>query len=138
MTDASTERRRMLALCVAECEQIERDFRDSQLTGYANGAFACATAIRRLMGEDGGRRIIVLAPDDEDVRPDVPVTFAARVQSARKAKGMSQAKLAEASGVRQQSIASIETGDTERPKRLHEIAKALDVSVDWLLYGDSE
>lgn len=64
MTDATTERRRMLALCVAECEQIEREFRDSQLTEYANGAFACATAIRRLMGEDGGRRIIVLAPDD--------------------------------------------------------------------------
>jgi phage repressor protein C with HTH and peptisase S24 domain len=50
----------------------------------------------------------------------------------RTAKGMSQAELATKVGVRQNTIAAIETGATTRTKYLADLARALGVTVDEL------
>src|SRR4051794_31149317 len=50
----------------------------------------------------------------------------------RTARGLSQQELAKMIGVRQNTIAAIETGATTRTKYLAEIARALKVSVDEL------
>jgi phage repressor protein C with HTH and peptisase S24 domain len=57
-----------------------------------------------------------------------------RLRQARKALSLSQEALAERVGAMGQSaIAEIEGGRVDRPKRLMEIARHLDVSEDWLL-----
>ncbi len=63
-------------------------------------------------------------------------SLASRVRSRRKALNMSQEDLAAAIGMKQQSIVSIEAGDVERPRKLRELARALQVSEDWLLTGE--
>src|SRR6266481_1184588 len=50
----------------------------------------------------------------------------------RTARGLSQQELAKMIGVRQNTIAAIETGATTRTKYLADIARALGVSVDEL------
>jgi phage repressor protein C with HTH and peptisase S24 domain len=51
----------------------------------------------------------------------------------RRARGMSQQRLARASGVRQNTIAAIESGRTQRTRFAAEIARALNVSVTQLV-----
>lgn len=58
-----------------------------------------------------------------------------RVKAAREAAGLSQAELAERVGMRQTGIGSIEAGDVERPRKIIEIARALNVTPEALL-GD--
>jgi transcriptional regulator with XRE-family HTH domain len=55
-----------------------------------------------------------------------------RVARRRKELGMSQAELGRRVGVKQQTIASLETGGVRRGTRLHEIATALHVNIEWL------
>jgi transcriptional regulator with XRE-family HTH domain len=72
--------------------------------------------------------------------PAVPkvdkVAFGKRVLERRKKIGISAAKLAEAVGMKQQGIANIEKGIVERPRRLMELARALETTEDWLLYRE--
>lgn len=58
-----------------------------------------------------------------------------RVKQAREAAGLTQSQLATAIGSegKQSAIAEIEAGRVRRPKRLHEIAKATNTTVEWLL-----
>lgn len=63
------------------------------------------------------------------------VAFGKRVADRRSELGLSQTELAEAAGMKQQGVASIESGKVERPRKLKEIAEALGVTDDWLLYG---
>lgn len=58
-----------------------------------------------------------------------------RVRHMREQNGISQARLAEMAGTSQQAIQQIESGKTERPRFLHEIAQALGVTADWLRTG---
>lgn len=58
-----------------------------------------------------------------------------RVRYMREQTGLSQARLAEMAGTSQQAIQQIESGKTERPRFLHEIAQALGVTTDWLKTG---
>lgn len=58
-----------------------------------------------------------------------------RVRYMREQTGLSQARLAEMAGTSQQAIQQIESGKTERPRFLHEIAQALGVTIDWLKTG---
>jgi phage repressor protein C with HTH and peptisase S24 domain len=64
-------------------------------------------------------------------------TLAARVRSCRKDKRLTQAQLGKAVRVSKQTISAIERGSTLQPaySTLAAIAKALDVSADWLLTG---
>ncbi|EPK7527343.1 XRE family transcriptional regulator [Klebsiella variicola] len=65
-------------------------------------------------------------------------TLAERLKIAREKKRMSQAQLADLIGLSQQSVAKIENGDTLQPRKIKEIAKALDVSQKWLQLGIEE
>lgn len=58
-----------------------------------------------------------------------------RLLEARIKAGMSQADLAEKVGVSQQSIQKIESGQTNVPRRISDIAKAVNVSSYWLQFG---
>lgn len=60
-------------------------------------------------------------------------TLGARLKHAREAAGLTQAELAERVGMAgQSSIEAIEAGRSKRPTRIHEIAKACNVTVEWL------
>jgi transcriptional regulator with XRE-family HTH domain len=62
-------------------------------------------------------------------------TIAERIKAVRQERGWSQAQLAEKVGVAQSSIGNIESGVRQRPRELVSIAKALNVSPDWLETG---
>lgn len=65
-------------------------------------------------------------------------TLAKRLKTARERIGMTQAQLAEKTGVSQQSIAKIEKGETLQPRRIEKIAAALNVPQKWLQLGIEE
>jgi transcriptional regulator with XRE-family HTH domain len=58
-----------------------------------------------------------------------------RLKTARLQKGLSQAQLASKVGATQSVIQKIETGKSQRPRKLDRIARALDVSPVWLMFG---
>lgn len=62
-------------------------------------------------------------------------TFALRLLQARRARGMSQAMLARASGVSQSAIASYENGSRKTAKGIFDLARALQVDPTWLSMG---
>lgn len=62
-------------------------------------------------------------------------TLAARLQQARKLRGISQAELAKGAGISQPSIANIENGLNIRSRALPEIAAYLRISYQWLKSG---
>ncbi|EOC0442470.1 XRE family transcriptional regulator [Cronobacter sakazakii] len=63
-------------------------------------------------------------------------TLAERLKKAREKAGLSQLQLAEQVGLTQQSIAKIENGVTEQPRKIKQLALALGVTANWLQYGD--
>ncbi|WP_273393513.1 XRE family transcriptional regulator [Actinobacillus porcinus] len=62
-------------------------------------------------------------------------TLADRIQSSMLSRGLTQQKLAELVGITQQSVNKIVMGETLNPKKIVEIANALDVDVQWLKTG---
>ena len=58
-----------------------------------------------------------------------------RLRMARVQKGLSQAELASKVGATQSVIQKIEAGKSQRPRKLERIARALDVSPVWLMFG---
>lgn len=62
-------------------------------------------------------------------------TLADRLRAARERIGLSQAQLGEKIGLSQQSVAKIENGETQQPRKIKEIASALNVSQRWLQLG---
>lgn len=65
------------------------------------------------------------------------MTLAQRLKVARMKKGLSQKKLAKLLGSSQQVIAAIENAKTIKPRNIEELAKVLDVSPAWLLFGET-
>lgn len=65
-------------------------------------------------------------------------TLAERLKIAREKAGLSQAQLGEVIGLSQQSVAKIENGGTQQPRKIKEIAKALGVTQTWLQLGIEE
>lgn len=63
-------------------------------------------------------------------------TLAERVAKRREQLGLSQKTLAEKIKVSQQSINKIESGQTRSPRNLDKLAEALNVSPQWLLFGE--
>ena len=59
-----------------------------------------------------------------------------RMKDLMESKNLTQAGLADIVGVRQQSIQKILSNEIGKPRHLPEIARALDVSIEFLLYGD--
>jgi transcriptional regulator with XRE-family HTH domain len=66
------------------------------------------------------------------------MSIASRLKSARKAAGLTQEQLAQASGVTQGAIQKVENGTSHRPRKLKKIAAVLGVSPAWLLLGEEE
>ncbi|MBF0310078.1 MAG: helix-turn-helix transcriptional regulator [Magnetococcales bacterium] len=62
-------------------------------------------------------------------------SLAERLKGLRKAKGLSQAQLASLAGISQQAVNVIENGDIQRPRRLQELATALETTPEWLSFG---
>ncbi|EOI6866521.1 TPA: LexA family transcriptional regulator [Yersinia enterocolitica] len=63
------------------------------------------------------------------------MSLADRIKQRRHDLGLTQSELAELAGTTQQGIVNIETGRTNRPRYLHELAKALRCDPDYLLTG---
>ncbi|HDL7407423.1 TPA: helix-turn-helix transcriptional regulator [Yersinia enterocolitica] len=66
------------------------------------------------------------------------MSLAERVRERREAIGITQTELADKVGIKQQSIASIENGETKNPRKIFELAQALKCSVHWLKTGHQE
>ncbi|WP_437609614.1 helix-turn-helix domain-containing protein [Erwinia sp. V71] len=62
-------------------------------------------------------------------------TISQRLKQKRTELNLTQAQLAELTGMRQQSIQQIEAGETKRPRYLLELAIALKCDATWLMYG---
>ena len=62
-------------------------------------------------------------------------TFAGRLMAALNHRGISQAELAQTLGIHRQAITAIKGGQAPGRKHLPAMAKALDVSLDWLVTG---
>ncbi len=65
-------------------------------------------------------------------------TLALRLKAARERNNMSQQDLADVIGTSRESIQHIEDGRTKNPRKLEQIAKALDVSPAWLRFGNEK
>lgn len=59
-----------------------------------------------------------------------------RLKYLRAHYNLSQAELAEKAGTTQQAIQQAEKGKARQPRYLHKLAKNLDISVDWLIFGE--
>jgi len=71
------------------------------------------------------------------MKPFDLTTLGGRIAFARKAQKLTQAELAKLAGIGQSSIALLESGSTKAPLRALELAQALQVSLEWLLHGES-
>lgn len=65
-------------------------------------------------------------------------SLGSRLQTALNLKGFTQEDLANIIGISQTAISDIVIGKTKRPRNLLEIAKALEVSAEWLMNGDEK
>ena len=61
-----------------------------------------------------------------------------RVKNLRKKRNLTQAELAELSGIAQQSLQKIESGKIKKPKSIEIMAKALDTTPEYLQFGVGE
>ena len=66
------------------------------------------------------------------------MSLADRVKERRDVLGITQTELADKVGIKQQSIASIENGETKNPRKIFELAQALKCSAHWLKTGQQE
>ncbi len=64
------------------------------------------------------------------------MTFGDRLRDIRKQRGLTQAELAEISGVSQQLISKLERTRAKTSSAASKLAKALGVDVKWLLFGE--
>lgn len=65
-------------------------------------------------------------------------SLASRLKAEREARNLKQDQLGKLAGVGQSTIANIENGTRQNPRNLLEIAKALNVSAEWLKTGRGE
>lgn len=64
--------------------------------------------------------------------------IAARLKRLRKEKGLTQADLAELANTTQQTIQRIESRQSKGKRVVEQVAKALEVSPSWLLFGEKK
>lgn len=73
---------------------------------------------------------------ESERRPELDMgTLAGRLRAARLESGRTQTRLAEEVGTSQAVVQKIENGQSLRPRILAELAKVLNVPVEWLAYG---
>lgn len=59
-----------------------------------------------------------------------------RLKYIRKLYNLSQAELAEKAGTTQQAIQQAEKGKARQPRYLHQLAQSLEISIDWMVFGE--
>jgi len=64
-------------------------------------------------------------------------SIAERIKYRRQELRLTQSELADLVGIKQQSIHQIESGLTQKPRYLFEIAFALNCEIEWLMTGTS-
>lgn len=69
--------------------------------------------------------------------PKLP-DLATRFRYARRQAELTQQELADRSGVTRDVVARIETGQTKRPRELEVMAKVMNVSPAWLMFGEEK
>lgn len=60
-----------------------------------------------------------------------------RLKFLRHLHDLSQAELAEKAGTTQQAIQQAEAGKARQPRYLHKLAQELDISVEWMVFGQA-
>lgn len=61
-----------------------------------------------------------------------------RLKYIRTMHGLSQAELAQKAGTTQQAIQQAEKGKARQPRYLHQLAKNLDIPIEWMMFGSAE
>jgi len=64
--------------------------------------------------------------------------LADRLIYIRRVYNLSQVELAEKAGTTQQAIQQAEKGKARQPRYLHRLAHELDISVEWMVFGQIE
>jgi transcriptional regulator with XRE-family HTH domain len=65
-------------------------------------------------------------------------TLSNRLRTSRRKVGLTQEKLADLAGTNQAVVQKIENGRSNFPRKIREIASALNVNPGWLLFGEGE
>ncbi len=68
--------------------------------------------------------------------PTYPLSLGERLRCRRREKGWTQDQLAAQAGTNQAVIQKIENGRSLRPRKINEIASALEVTPSWLMFGE--
>ena len=66
------------------------------------------------------------------------MTLGKRIKAKREELKMTQSKLAELVGIRQPTLSDLEKGINSNTTKILEIANALDVTPEWLMYGEGK
>lgn len=61
-----------------------------------------------------------------------------RLKYIRKLHNLSQAELADIAGTTQQAIQQAEKGKARQPRYLHKLSQALDIPVEWMVFGQQD
>ncbi len=61
-----------------------------------------------------------------------------RLKYVRALFGLSQAELAEKAGTTQQAIQQAEKGSARQPRYLNQLAQALEIPVQWMVFGEDD
>ncbi len=67
---------------------------------------------------------------------DYQISLGERLRCRRREKGWTQDQLAAHAGTNQAVIQKIENGRSLRPRKINEIASALEVTPSWLMFGE--
>ena len=68
--------------------------------------------------------------------PDYTLSLGERLRCRRREKKWTQEQLAAHAGTNQAVIQKIENGRSLRPRKINEIASALEVNPSWLMFGE--
>lgn len=69
--------------------------------------------------------------------PEMP-KLSDRLKYTRTLNNLSQAELAVKAGTTQQAIQQAENGKARQPRYLHQLANALDIPLQWMMFGEAQ
>ena len=105
---------------------------------YERGRYASPKTIREIT-----RALATLMEErekngDSSEAPSLATPLGLRIREARRRAGMKQTELAERVGTSQQSISAYETDQLPRLDKAIRLCEVLEVSLDWLAWGDKK
>ena len=126
----------MISENIVANEEILRELNDISPSRIATGLLKLERMLKNLKNNNvDSMEFDSLKLTDEERRKQ----FGARIKSARKSLGLTQADLAKKIGVTKQAITTYETGIREPSFRnLIKLSRALNVTTDWLLGEDQQ